>query len=175
MAQNVSSRIAAAMALLGIMTAPLDAVAEGVKGTQVLRERISDVAMDEHQIVRGQILDVVNKPVPNAEIEAFLGAKRVARMTSDARGEFRWKCSSGGTYHLLTNGQVTTVRIWTAAAAPPQSTNQILLVHGQVVRGQSGTFPYTQVNPWVVAGVVAVAVAIPVVLHNNRTDGRDGS
>jgi hypothetical protein len=157
-----------------VIASPISA-ADAAKATRLVVPRITDVAMDEHQVVHGRVLNDSSAPIPGAGIEVFQGAKQVGQVMADECGQFQWKCAGGGTYHLLTNGQVTTVRIWTAAAAPPHSVKHVALVPGQVARGQSGTFPYTQVNPWVVAGVVAAAVAIPVVLHNNRTDEGEGS
>ena len=51
-----------------------------------------------------------------------------------------------------------------------------MMVYGQVARGQQGGLPPAGLlNPWFVAGVVAAAVAVPVLMHQNRVDRGKGS
>ena len=43
----------------------------------------------------------------------------------------------------------------------------VLLLDGPRVRGQ-GPIGHWRGDPWVIAGLVAVAVAVPVAIHTNR-------
>ena len=102
-------------------------------------------------------------------------ANNQSRVEADEQGKFVCALPRGGVYQLVAGDQLTSIRAWTAQAAPPGCAEQLIVVSGDVLRGQGGRIPYTQVNPWLVAGVVAVAVAIPVVLSNHRSDRGDGS
>lgn len=61
-------------------------------------------------------------------------------------------------------------RLWAANTAPAAARDSALLVVGdEQVLGQGG-MKYWLANPWVVAGIVAVAVAVPVAIHNRNQD-----
>ena len=52
--------------------------------------------------------------------------------------------------------------------APPAAQSAALLVSGSdVVRGQNGGLVYWLTNPWVLAGLIAAAIAIPIALNNH--------
>jgi len=58
--------------------------------------------------------------------------------------------------------------------APPAAQPGALLVAGKgPVRGQTGPIGYWLGNPWVLAALVAVAVTVPVAIHNHRLDRND--
>jgi hypothetical protein len=156
-----------------MLMTPVRAAAETAAAAS--QPAIVDVALDSRQQLHGQLLSRSGEPVSGARIGLQQRGELLSQTTTDAEGRFQFIVARGGVYELADDGQITHVRLWTAHAAPPNSIRQLVVAQGDVLRGQSGRIPYTQVNPWLVAGVIAVAVAIPVVLANNRSDRGDGS
>jgi hypothetical protein len=63
-------------------------------------------------------------------------------------------------------------RVWTVNTAPPVAQPGAMVVAGQdLVRGQASS-PVLRffTNPWVLAGLVGAAIAIPIALSNDDDD-----
>lgn len=167
---------ASALAVVSMLTAPPLSAAEQASVETRAGRRAIDVALDAKQTFNGRVVTLAGEPVPAAVVSLQQRDKLVARTVADRSGRFHFRVPRGGAFSLLSDGQVTPVRIWTGQAAPPDSRRHLVVVQEKrIVRGQDGTFPYAAINPWVVAGLVAIAVAIPVALHNDRSDRGDGS
>jgi hypothetical protein len=163
------------LSLLGMLIAPPLAADEPPAAATLNGIPIVDVALDARQCLRGQVVAADGVPLSDATLTLRRNGELVQESAADDLGQFQIQVPRGGVYELVAQGESTYLRVWTAKAAPPGCAQQLIVVRGDVLRGQSGRIPYTQVNPWLVAGVVAVAVAIPVVLANNRKDRGDGS
>jgi hypothetical protein len=163
------------LSLLGMLIAPPLAADENAPAATSQGRSIVDVALDAKQRLHGQVVTPDGIPVADISLALRQRGELIGESEADSNGRFQFAMSRGGVYELVVGDQPAQLRLWTAQAAPPGCARQLVVVHGDVLRGQSGRFPYTQVNPWLVAGVVAVAVAIPVVLANNRSDRGDGS
>jgi hypothetical protein len=133
------------------------------------------VALDQEQRLRGQVTTPNGAVAAGARVSLWQGGEQQVQAQTDKEGRFRFLLRRGGIYQLVVGSESTVIRVWTAEAAPPGCAQQVVVVHGDIFRAQSGKVPYMHVNPWLVAGVVAAAVAIPVVLSNNRSDRGDGS
>jgi hypothetical protein len=167
---------ASLVALVGILFTPSVSASEPARLTpQSAAAAITDVALDQQMQLSGQVVTPTGEPVPAASLRLSQRDAQPLRADADDAGHFRLRLEQGGVYQLAMGQQVVHLRVWTHAAAPPDCPRQLVLVAGDVVRGQSGKIPCTQINPWLVAGVVAAAVAIPVVLSNHRSDRGDGS
>lgn len=135
---------------------------------------VLDVVLDSENRLHGQLVD--GSAVPSRSSLILMSEGQPPRkLTTGADGGFVVRLSRGGTYQLATADRVTTVRVWTANAAPPHSQRQLVLVQGDVLRGQQGRIPHSSISPWVIAGVVAVAIGVPIVLANHRDDRPNGS
>ena len=101
----------------------------------------------------------------------FQNERQVATAVSDHSGHFQVSGLRGGTY-FIGAGQTTSVcRLWAPNTAPPSARPGALVVVGdQQVLGQYGRVLHWFRNPWVVAGLVTAAIAIPVALHNADKD-----
>jgi len=85
----------------------------------------------------------------------------MARTTTDERGLFVIEGVRGGSYNILVAG-----------TAPPTAREALLVVTPDpVALGQNagGTFWRTVTNPWVSAGLIGAAVAVPIALNNNAS------
>jgi hypothetical protein len=132
-----------------------------------------DVALSADGMLRGQVLSPQGLGVPGVHVAVSSAARDLGSTVTNAEGRFEIAGLKGGVLTLAAGQSRTTVRAWTPKAAPPASQSEVLLVAGQSqTLGQSwGGFKSVITNPWVIAGIVAAAVAIPVAIHNSNDDG----
>ena len=98
-------------------------------------------------------------------------------MQTDGEGVFAVSKLRGGVHEIATADNLQVCRLWAAGTAPPGAAKSIDVVSpGEVVRGQYGPPPGNRfikkakvwaTNPFIVGGVVAAAIAIPVALSDD--------
>ncbi|MEX2093512.1 MAG: carboxypeptidase-like regulatory domain-containing protein [Pirellulales bacterium] len=138
---------------------------------------IRDVELAVGGLLVGRLLDANGRPLDNADISIQSGSKTLASTRTDAEGVFAVSNLRGGVHQITTADNVQLCRLWAHGTAPPRTAKSIDVVSGSdVVRGQYGPPPGNRMwkkakvwatNPWIVGGVVAAAVAIPVALSDN--------
>lgn len=137
---------------------------------------VSDVALAEGGSLRGQLLSPQGRGLAGVHVTASVGARDLGSTVTDVNGRFELRGLKGGVLTLRAGQSRMTVRAWTAEAAPPAARGDVLLVAGQSqMLGNWGGFKNVITNPWVIAGVVAAAVAIPVAIHNSNDDDTPAS
>lgn len=162
------------LSLAGLIISPaLQAQAEQLAGTHQAGN-VADVALDADQLLHGQLVDGSAAPA-KGQVALLRSGRLLATADTAADGTFVLKVPQGGTYQLAAGDSLTTIRVWTHRAAPPHAQPRMMLVQGGVVRGQQGAIPFSSISPWVVAGVVAVAIGVPIILSNQNEDRSDGS
>jgi hypothetical protein len=138
-----------------------------------------DVALRPGGLLVGQIVDPQGAPKPGKVVSVRYANHEVVRTTSDANGVFAARGLRGGQYQLLTEDGVSVCRLWAPDTAPPAARPAALLVSGGgVVRGQwaHGTGPlhewvgWVKAHPYITAGAVASAIAIPLALADDDDD-----
>jgi hypothetical protein len=144
---------------------------------------IRDVALRPDGLLIGRVFSEAMRPEQGVEVTIRIDGQTTAATATDANGVFAVAGLRGGIHQVVTEGSVENCRLWAPGTAPPRALSEVRFVRGQdkVIRGQrgyrSGSFmDRTQEwlsDPWVVAGIVATAVAVPVILHN--TDDDEGS
>lgn len=136
----------------------------------------SDVALSPDGTLRGQVLSPQGRGLPGVHVAVSAGARDLGSTVTNTEGRFELRNLKGGVLTLTAAQSRTTVRAWTNKAAPPAANNDVLLVAGQSqALGQWGGFKKVITNPWVIAGIVAAAVAIPVAIHNSNDDDSPAS
>lgn len=145
---------------------------------------IHDVSLSAGGVLIGQTLDESMRPIAGAKITIQSGGHPVAHTTSDANGVFAVAGLRGGVHQVIANDAVHHCRLWAPGTAPPGATNVLRFIPGKdnVVRGQwgppihlghrAGTWA---TNPWIIGGIVATAIAVPIALHNLDDDDDSGS
>lgn len=100
-------------------------------------QAISDVALDTQGRLSGQVVDEQGQPRTGVVVELRQGSRLAAQAVTDHRGQFSVTGLSGGLYLLTTGSTQQLFRVWTTAAAPPQTRTAIVLVSETrpVVRG----------------------------------------
>jgi hypothetical protein len=142
--------------------------------------RVVDVELRPGGMLVGQVLDAGAQPVSDADISILSGDSAVASTRTDASGLFAVTGLRGGMHQVQTNDTAQVCRLWAPGTAPPTSPSAVQIVTGdEIVRGQWGPPPGNgflknakvwATNPFVIGGVVAAAVAIPVAIHNADDD-----
>lgn len=126
-----------------------------------------DVAFGSDGALRGQTVNAQGKPMPSTRVSLQQNGREVAKAVTDRNGHFQFSGLLGGTYQLVAGQASVTCRLWQAKMAPPSATQAALIVvDGRQVLAQHGPLGYWLRNPWVIAGLVTAAVAIPVAVHN---------
>jgi hypothetical protein len=155
--------------------------------------RMQDVRLDRHQKLSGQLVDAQNRVVAGADVHLCSKDQVLSRSVTDASGCFEFGDLRAGVYQVLAPGTGGIYRVWQARSAPPSARPRILMVQGPVVRGQGmvceptngmpgvgaglydGSLMRTLSSPWVFAGLVGAAIAIPIAVANDDDDDREGS
>lgn len=136
---------------------------------------VTDVRLHKGAVLLGQVVTGEYIPVAGAEVALSSGNQKLATGQTDKGGRFAFFGLRSGVYQVVTADGHGAYRVWTQGTAPPSARPTALIVTGaQTVRGQFGpiTVRNLMANPWVIAGIVATAVAVPVAIHNaNRPTG----
>jgi hypothetical protein len=130
-----------------------------------------DVALQKGGVLRGQVVDTQGAPAGATRVVLAQEGKVVAATQSDAAGRFEFAGVKGGVYQMATAQGGGMYRVWTPGAAPPAAHADALVIDGQqIVRGNMGDGGAIGflANPWVLAAIVAAAIAIPLSLSNHN-------
>jgi len=146
---------------------------------------ISDVALRPGGLLVGQVVDQQGVARVNMPVSIQFAGREVVSTTTDSNGVFAAKDLRGGQYQILTPGGGSVCRFWAADTAPPSARPAALVVFGdQVIRGQGVVPPppppaggpmnswveWMKMHPYLVAGTVGTAIAVPLVLATDDWD-----
>lgn len=167
------------MACLGLLV-PSPVVAatvqnrtDGASKVSTPLPKILDVELEKGGLLLGQVVDGQGVPQTKAPVMLQQGSKTLATATTNRGGFFAVAKVPAGTYCMAAGKTQGIYRLWAPGTAPPNAQRGALLVVGQgPARAQSsgGPLGYWLSNPWVIAGLIAAAVAIPVAIHNHQAD-----
>jgi len=130
-----------------------------------------DVELLPGGVLRGQVIDVEGTARQRMLVTLHHSGRRIAAAVTDRTGSFALAGLGGGRYEITAGQAFGSYRIWAPSTAPPAARRGVLLVVGEGgLRGQTGPIAFWLGNPWLVAGIAAAAVSIPVAIHNNRVD-----
>ncbi len=169
MKRNSLGKWAAAVAALGMVlpspvlgAAPVTAVA--------------DIALRPGGVLLGQVVDPQGVAKAGTPVMIEYRGQEVVRTTTDESGVFAAQGLRGGQYQINTSESSTACRLWAADTAPPSARPAALVVSGKdtLVRGQFGQMnswkEWVKCHPYITAGTVAAAIAIPLALADNDWD-----
>ena len=130
---------------------------------------VTDVELGERGLLLGQVVNPQGMPMAKVTVSLRNTDREIARAKTDNNGYFAVRGLRGGVYQIVAAEGHGAYRLWTPGHAPPTSQKGALVVAGRgAVRGQCGVLDFWLSNPWVVAGIVATAVAVPVAVHNAK-------
>jgi hypothetical protein len=138
---------------------------------------VRDVELGFGGLLIGRLLDANGRPIADSEVSILTGDKPLAETRTDVEGVFAVSNLRGGVHKITTADSVQLCRLWVPGTAPPQASKSIDIIgNSTIIRGQYGPPPGNRLlkkakvwatNPFIVGGVVAAAVAIPVALSDN--------
>ena len=167
--------LAVGLSSLGlILPAPILNAAEPVpapRTTRLVKPRakpISDVKLDSAGYLHGMVVDLQGMPVANAMVVISQGKLDLAKLNTDRLGRFSAGPLGKGTYLMKSGGQSRAVRAWTPRMAPPSARQLALLITGsEVILGQMPLEDFFASDAFVITGLVAAMIAIPIAVHNS--------
>ncbi|MHB8863509.1 MAG: hypothetical protein ACYC6N_13995 [Pirellulaceae bacterium] len=127
--------------------------------------KIRDVSLQSAGVLRGEVVNAQGAPRAELQVAAIQNGQIIAVAPTDQAGRFELAKMTAGVYELQTAGSSDVYRLWAPRTAPPAAQDHVLLVTGeQAVLGQNGQGRSVGrlINPWVVGGIVAAAIAIPL-------------
>jgi len=147
---------------------------------------VADVALAEGGVLAGQLVDAQGVALAGAPIVLASHGQELARTTAGVDGAFSFAGLRGGVYELATPAGREVYRLWTPGTAPPAARQGVLVVApGDAVRGQYAPPPlppapqpgpigtaanWVSNHPFITAGIVATAIAVPVAIAVNDDD-----
>jgi hypothetical protein len=135
--------------------------------------KIRDVALQSAGVLQGQVVDQQGVPQAGKQVAAVQSGKAISVAKTDEAGRFTMASLPGGVYELQTASNSEVCRLWAPRTAPPAAQDRVLLVsNSNVVLGQHGGGGALGwlANPWVLGGIVAAAIAIPLAVASNDDD-----
>lgn len=128
-------------------------------------------------VLVGQVVSAQGSLQANVPVWLYSGNRKFAAGKTDAKGNFAFSGLRGGLYHVVAAKGRGAYRAWVPGTAPPSARSRVLVVAGEdTIRGQfGGGLKYWLANPWVIGAAVAVAVAVPVAIHNANQDDQPAS
>lgn len=153
------------------------------------RRLASDIALQADGSFKGQIVDQQGAGQVNQPVMLLQNGQPIATTFTNDDGQFGFRVFKGGVYQVQTAGVTESYRMWSNQTAPPSAvTNATLVKHDTLVRGQNcahcgvsgcaggcvghpggggrGVLGFLA-NPWVLGGLVAAAIAIPLALDDD--------
>lgn len=138
------------------------------RGVTPKAKSVSDVKLDDAGYLHGMVVDLQGTPVANATVVVSQGKRDLAQVRTDGQGQFRAGPIARGSYLLKSRGQSRAVRAWTPQMAPPSAGRLALLITGsEIVRGQMPLEHFFASDAFIITGLVAAMIAIPIVVHNS--------
>lgn len=134
---------------------------------------VRDIALSDGGRFIGQLVDGEGTPVADADVLVLQNELQVASTRTDSSGAFAFQGLRSGVHQVAAGNSVNVVRFWAPNTAPPSANSRIMMVSDQLVaRGnRGGAVVRFLTNPWVLAGGVAAAIALPIALNNDDDSG----
>jgi hypothetical protein len=165
-------RVAVALACVGILAPQIFAAAP--QATQAA-PAVLDVALSSGGVLQGTVVNAQGVAQPGIDVYVGQQGQLIATTRTNDEGQFVVSSLRGGVYQIATSGSNGIYRLWAAQTAPPAAQAKLLVVNdGQIALGQCcddgscggccGSGWGLLGNPWVLGGIVAAAIAIPLAL-----------
>ncbi len=133
--------------------------------------KVTDVALSKDSTIVGQVTDEQSRPRAGVEVTVRQTKGVLATAVTDSQGRYAFRGLQQGVYCLSSDKSVVICRVWNEKAAPPVASPQLLLVDGDtIVRGQRPLGDFFTSDAFLLAMVVAAAIAIPVAISNSRNN-----
>lgn len=130
---------------------------------------VSDLELGPKGSLRGFVVNVHGVPIARAPVVVRNADREVARTSTDLLGQFSVDGLRGGIYQVGTGRYARQFRTWVARTAPPRAKQiALIVVGGDVVRGQMPLEDFFASDAFIITGMVGAMIAIPVVVHQSN-------
>ena len=152
------------------LVVPYQAFAASVASQKTV-VNIDDVKLHKNGNLYGVVLTSALRPAPNSPVTIQQGKDVLAKTKTNKSGGFGFAGLKSGVYQLVSPEGHQTVRVWNGKVAPPSAAPQAVLVNDTVraQQGMNGLKVFLS-NPFVIAAIIATAIAVPVAIHNSGSD-----
>ena len=167
---GIAALVCGSMLTTQLAQAASPSVTSTTRSTEAPRTAIRDIALGNAGELRGQVLDIQGQARPKLPVRIARQGEEVARTETDQHGRFAVQGLNGGLYEVQTPIGTNVYRAWTPGTAPPSAVTEAMVVPDEnLIRGQmrGGQALSWLANPWVLAGIVAAAIAIPLALDDD--------
>ncbi|MBI1310675.1 hypothetical protein GC176_05145 [bacterium] len=146
-----------------------------VAATSQQAKKIADIELDQQGRLLGVLVGSNSKPEALKKILVQQGKQTLAETKTDKDGRFQVSKLRGGIYQIVSEDQAAIVRVWSNGTAPPKAKTAVLLVTGDVTRGQ-GFVPLNMIGSGLgfFAGVAGLTLSLVTLneLHHVKDDNR---
>ena len=126
---------------------------------------VGDVELDANGSLHGVVINLQGVPVAHAEVVVRYADREAARTSTDALGCFLIEGLRGGTYLVTVGNSTRLYRTWVARTAPPKTSRlALVIVGGDLVRGQAPFGSFFASDAFIVTGMVGAMIAIPIAI-----------
>jgi hypothetical protein len=130
---------------------------------------ISDVALQENGVLKGQILNTTGIPQTKSQVAMIKDGKVIATAMTDTNGEFAVAGVIPGVYQIESPHAGGVYRVWAQRTAPPAAKSGVLMVGDtNVVRANLFDPAYRQALNGAIAGA-AIATGVGYALDYNKS------
>lgn len=130
--------------------------------------QVHDVSLGQGRLI-GQFVDAQGQPRSHQIVILQRVGGNPLQTQTDQQGRFVFEQVSGGLYQIATSDAAMACRCWSDTAAPPSAIREILIVSGDgIERGQRPLADVLFSGPFLIALVIAAAIAIPIAVHNSQ-------
>ncbi len=136
---------------------------------------VNHVSLNDAGAFTGKVVNAQGEILAGTKVVFVQDNKLVAETTTSPTGEFSVNNLKGGIYLVATEQSQGMYHVWPNRIAPPNAGKQALIVSDpSVTRGQFfGGMGSFLANPFIITAIVATAIAVPVVIHNNLSNEID--
>lgn len=132
---------------------------------------IPDVELDETGSLHGLVVNADGVPISLAAVSITPRDGQPLLTHTDALGQFRAAGLRGGLYQVAVGQHTRAVRAWACRTAPPHARGTMLLVVvGDVARGQMPARCLVRSDTVMIGGLVAAMSSIPIALFDSNEE-----
>ncbi|MCA9080214.1 MAG: carboxypeptidase regulatory-like domain-containing protein [Planctomycetaceae bacterium] len=132
---KIHSRFARAICLMTTWAVLLPAPEVFAEAASTTTPVVADITLQDG-LLHGRLVTPEGTAIAGVTVRLLREQQILAQATTDATGAYSFAGLRAGVYRLETATGGATVRVWSAAVAPPSSVESFTLVEGEVVRGQ---------------------------------------
>jgi hypothetical protein len=133
----------------------------------------TDIALETGGVLTGTVVDAQGNSQAGSAVAILHDGQQVAATITNEQGEFRVARLRGGLHQVVAGEGSALYRFWSPETAPPAAAERAMIVADGTIQRNQYQSPIKRVigNPWIVAGVVAAALAVPIAVNNNKKSG----